>query len=157
MKPTRVNLRVGKSRGVGDVVPRRSFPNPGFGFLFALLTGCSEEPGPVRVETARVTGVVKDGSRPIEKGWVEFLPVDGTVGNMRSAPLGPGGRFEADGVAVGWNRVGIAGAGLPRPKARFFDPLGSPIRRKVPKKETAPIAIDLLDELAANMPERQGG
>jgi hypothetical protein len=121
----------------------------GMSVLVVLAAGCAEELGPERWETVRVSGVVTEGKTPVERGWVEFLPSDGTVGNMRSAPLGPDGRFVVDGVAVGVNRVGISGAPIAiREVRRRFDPLGSPIRRTIAKGRSAPLKIDLLDEYA---------
>ena len=116
----------------------------------ALSTGCAEELGPERWQTTRVTGVVTEGKKPVGRGWIEFLPADGTVGTMRSAPLGPDGRFEAVGVAVGTNRIGVAGAPIGnREFRRLFDPLGSPIRRTITKATAVDgLKIDLLDEYA---------
>ncbi len=116
--------------------------------LIVFTGGCAEELGPEPRETTRVTGRVTEGGKPVGKGWIEFLPYVGTVGNMRSAPLRPDGSFAIDGVAVGLNRVGIAGApiGLFRGR-RFFDPLGSPILRTVKKSSTEPIRIELYDEV----------
>ncbi len=115
----------------------------------ALAAGCAEELGPERMETTRVTGVVLEGGRPVGKGWIEFIPFQGTVGRMRSAPLAPDGTFVADGVAVGVNRIGIAGAPIQVPGGRRrFDPLGSKIIRAIAKNPPGPITIDLLDEYA---------
>ena len=123
--------------------------------LVALAQGCSEELGPEPMETTRVSGVVTEGGRPVGRGWVEFVPYAGTVGKMRSAPLGPDGRFVADGVAVGLNRIGIAGAPIGIPGGRrFFDPLGSPIRRRLTRAPSDPITIDLIDEYALGMSAR---
>ncbi len=101
------------------------------------------------METTRVTGVVLEAGRPVGKGWVEFIPFQGTVGRMRSAPLAADGTFVADGVAVGINRIGIAGAPTRIPRGnRLFDPLASKIIRAIPKNPPGPITIDLLDEYA---------
>src|SRR5947209_4945853 len=70
-----------------------------------LPVGCSEELGPVPMPVARVHGVVTEGHRPVAGGWIEFMPVDGTVGNLRSARLEPDGSFAADRVAVGVNAI----------------------------------------------------
>src|SRR5207253_905083 len=73
--------------------------------LGLLVTGCSEELGPVPMRVSRVRGVVREGSRPVSGGWIEFFPVDGTIGNLRSARLRADGSFDADGVAVGVNLI----------------------------------------------------
>ena len=66
-----------------------------------FLVGCARTLGPVPMPMARVRGVVHDGNGPVSGGWIEFMPVDGTVGNLRSARLGPDGSFDAEGVPVG--------------------------------------------------------
>lgn len=93
--------------------------------------GCSEELGPERFETTRVSGRLAAGGQPVGRGWVEFLPIGGTVGKPRSAPLGTDGRFSIDGVAVGWNRIGVVGAPLAPGVSGMFHPFTSPIRRRI--------------------------
>jgi hypothetical protein len=113
-----------------------------------LASGCAEELGPERKETTRVVGVVREGRRPIGRGWVEFVPADGTVGNLRSAPLRPDGSFIADGVAVGVNRIGLTGAPLESPGGRnVFNPLTSQVRREIPRTPSGPLTIDVLEEV----------
>ncbi len=73
------------------------------GLAALIACGCGEELGPRAMPTARVVGRIRYGGQPIESGWVEFHPVGGTVGKIRSARIGPNGRFEADRVAVGTN------------------------------------------------------
>lgn len=114
-----------------------------------LAGGCAEELGPVPMPVARVQGVVKDGERPVSGGWIEFLPVDGTIGNLRSARLRPDGKFDADGVPVG--RVAIRLVNLPvkmTAYVRMFAPFTSPIRRVIPPHPAAPLNIDLVEETA---------
>ena len=104
--------------------------------------GCSEELGPEPMPSASVAGRVVRGGDPIGRGWVEFLPVDGTVGRLRSARIGPDGRFRADGVAVG--RVGLRIVGGP------LEPIESTMlgqmylmRRDVPPEGVVDVLIDL--------------
>lgn len=113
--------------------------------LAALIPGCREELGPEQFTTTRVSGTITMGGRPIGKGWVEFIPTEGTVGKLRSAPIRPDGSFEADRVAVGWNQIGLVNAPIDRGLALEFHPLSSPIRRKIPA-DRSEIEIDLLDE-----------
>lgn len=131
----------------------------GLALVAGLAPGCAEELGPVRRETTRVAGVMTVGHAPVVRGWVEFLPADGTVGDLRSAPLGPDGSFEVDGVAVGLNRVGIDGAlaGTPPEFRRLFDPLGTPIRRQIPRSGGGLLKIDLIDEYARWVADRPAG
>ncbi|HKI20908.1 MAG TPA: hypothetical protein VKA15_23655, partial [Isosphaeraceae bacterium] len=62
-----------------------------------------------------VRGVVTEGRRPVGGGWIEFVPVDGTIGKLRSARLNADGSFEAKGVAVGVNLVRIVSARIESP------------------------------------------
>jgi hypothetical protein len=107
-----------------------------------LADGCSEELGPVRMPVTRVKGVVTQGDRPVSGGWIEFTPVEGTLGNLRSARLGPDGRFDADGVAVGKNAIRFVNARLASPVlVKLFTPYSSPIRRVVAERPSAPLRI----------------
>lgn len=114
------------------------------GWLAPLALGCSEELGPERLPTAQVTGTFHVGTKPIGPGWVAFLPVNGTVGNIRSAPIAADGSFTAEGVAVGENQVGILIPGE-RVLSQYFDALSSSIRRKIPAGRST-LSIDLLAE-----------
>jgi hypothetical protein len=112
----------------------------------ALIEGCSEELGPERFPTTRVSGVVRAGGRPVTGGWIEFVPVEGAVGNLRSAPIGPDGTFVADRVAVGTVAIGVVGAPLDGEPGQVFRELAHPIRRTIPDGPSAPLEFDLLEE-----------
>ena len=118
--------------------------------LIPLISGCREELGPERFETTQVSGIIRISGRSVDKdwkGWIEFIPVDGTVGKLRSAPIRPDGSFEADRVAVGWNQIGLVNAPLSPDQAAKFHPFSSPIRRKIPNRRSE-IEIDLyLEEI----------
>jgi hypothetical protein len=121
-------------------------------FTLALLamgsSGCWEELGPERMPVTRVTGVVREGSHPLSGGWIEFFPVDGTVGNLRSARLRADGSFEADHVPVGLNLIRLVNVSLSSPVAnQIFGVYYSPIRRTIPAQSTEPLLIDLVDEM----------
>jgi hypothetical protein len=110
-------------------------------------SGCSEELGPERMPVARVTGVVREGSQPVSGGWIEFFPVDGTVGNLRSARLRADGSFEADHVPVGLNLIRLVNVPLSSPAAKqIFGAYTSPIRRTILAQPTEPLLIDVVDE-----------
>jgi hypothetical protein len=111
--------------------------------MLAIAGGCREELGPVSFPTTRVVGVVREGRRPIGGGWIEFIPVGETVGNLRSAPIGPDGKFEATGVAVGPNQIGLIN--LPGGN-RLFRSQGSSIRRTIPPGPSTTLTIDLAEE-----------
>ena len=115
--------------------------------LALLQPGCSEELGPIPIRMAVVKGVVREGTRPVSRGWIEFYPVNGTVGNLRSARLNADGSFEATGVAVGENLIRLENA----PKdslgaSPLFRAYGSPIRRVIQNQPAAPLDIDLVEE-----------
>jgi hypothetical protein len=115
--------------------------------LPAGLAGCREELGPVALRTTRVTGTIREGGRPVGRGWVEFVPIEGTVGNLRTAAIGPDGRFEATRVAVGRNLIGLVNVPMSLPDGpRLFAPSASPIRRAIPAGDPAVLEIDLLEE-----------
>ena len=112
-----------------------------------LAAGCSEELGPERFPTTRVAGVVVEGGRPIAGGWIEFIPTDGTVGNIRSARIGRDGSFRTDRVAIGENVIRLVNAPINMPGGgKLFGQFSSPVRRKIPLEPDGPLAIDLLEE-----------
>lgn len=109
--------------------------------------GCSEELGPEHMPVARVKGFVKEGVRPVSDGWIEFIPVDGTVGNLCSARLHADGSFVAEHVPVGVNLVRLVNAPLSSPSVKqVFGAFFSPIRRTIPAQPTEPIVIDVVAE-----------
>jgi hypothetical protein len=111
------------------------------------LAGCREELGPVAFATTRVSGVVREGGRPVSGGWIEFMPVDGTVGNLRSAPIARDGRFEVSQVAVGLNVIDVVHASIRRPEVQWLLSLREkPIRRAIPPGPATMLVIDLLTE-----------
>ena len=119
----------------------------GIAGLGLWLTGCSEELHPVPIRSSIVKGVVREGRRPVSAGWVEFYPVNGTVGNLRSARLHSDGSFEVTGVAIGENLIRLENARIDSPAAaQLFRSYGSPIRRVVTDQPLAPLDIDLAEE-----------
>jgi hypothetical protein len=119
-----------------------------------VAAGCREELGPVTFPTTRVTGQVSEGGPKVGGGWIEFWPTEGTVGNLRSAPIGPDGRFDATGVAVGRNVIGLVDAPIRLPGGReLFYSHASPIRRVIPPGPASTLAIDLLAEAIRHQQE----
>lgn len=139
--------------------------------LAALLAaaGCAEELGVDRPPTAEVRGSIRIAGRPVRGGWVEFIPLGATLGNLRTTPLGPDGTFRADGVPVGEVVIGLAhpdpGQDLVAPvpgaggvDARgMFHSFGSPIRRTIPPGGLDGLDIDLADEAIAAISARRAG
>jgi hypothetical protein len=152
--------------------PMALFRSLTFAGLGLVLTGCGEELGPVpkqvaRVrgvvpvvpprfpglrrqvpkQVARVRGVVREDRRPLSGGWIEFYPVDGTVGNLRSARIRQDGSFEADGVAVGANLIRFVNARMEsQGAAQLFGGYSSPIRRVITDRSETPLDVDLVAE-----------
>jgi hypothetical protein len=110
-------------------------------------SGCSEELGPERMIVTRVKGVVQHGQSPVSGGWIEFMPVEGTVGKLRSARIRNDGSFEAEHVPVGLNLIRLPHAPLgSRGAERLFGSYRSPIRRAILAQSTLPLVIDVRDE-----------
>ncbi len=123
--------------------------------LLALLlplfnSGCREELGPEHFPTTRVSGLIIEGGKAVPGGWIEFLPTDGTVGNLRSARIHRDGTFEADRVAIGKNAIRLVDAPIQIPGgASLFGRYDrTPIRRTIAAFQQAPLKIDLLEEAA---------
>jgi hypothetical protein len=115
--------------------------------LGLVLAGCGEELGPVPKQVARVRGVVREDRRPLSGGWIEFYPVDGTVGNLRSARIRSDGSFEADRVAVGANLIRFVNARIEsQGAAQLFGGYSSPIRRVITDRSESPLDVDLVEE-----------
>ncbi len=115
--------------------------------LGLAMMGCGDELGPVPMRVTHIRGVVREGTHPLSGGWVEFFPVDGTVGNLRSARLQPDGSFEADGVAVGENLIRLVNAPIRSPgAAQLFGAYSSPIRRVISDSSPTPLDVDLVQE-----------
>ncbi|MFO0957225.1 MAG: hypothetical protein U0800_07120 [Isosphaeraceae bacterium] len=122
----------------------------GFGIAMALA-GCGRMTAPVPRETADVRGRLLAGGTPIGRGWVQFWPVEGTVGNMRAAPLEADGSFRMTRAPVGRVVVLVTPAapidGGDRyraariARAQGFD---SPIRLTIGNPPADPLNIDLL-------------
>ena len=128
-----------------------------------LLTGCSEELGPERLPTTAIRGQVLADARPVAGGWIELIPVEGTVGNPRILPIGPDGSFRDDHTPIGrvalrFERIDLG----PNPSfaARALDPgtfrtHSTPIRRTI-AGPAEPVRVDLVEEARAASRRRPG-
>lgn len=110
--------------------------------VLLLLSGCAEEWGPEPMSTARVSGRLHQSGEPITRGWLEFTPVDGIIGRLRSVPIGEDGQFDAVGVPVGRVAIRLVGARLQDPEIAIFGQI-SLIRRSIPEYGTEVLEIDL--------------
>jgi hypothetical protein len=109
--------------------------------------GCRDMLGPEKMITTTVLGTVTVAGKPVSQGWIEFVPVEGTVGRMRSARLQKDGTFTATKVPVGVNlirliNVDIENVELRRGLASF----ASPIRRTITDQAGGRIKIDVIEE-----------
>ena len=114
--------------------------------------GCSEELGPEVMRTTSVHGKITQTGRAIDGGWIEFLPADGTVGNLRSAQIKPDGTFSADRVPIGSVAIRLLDVNIIPPfpvnarTARGVFASYTAIRRRIPEQPSE-LNIDLLDAL----------
>jgi hypothetical protein len=125
----------------------------------ALVTaGCSEELGPERMVVTRVKGLVRTGRSPVKRGWIEFVPVEGTVGKLCSAKIHDDGSFDAAHVPVGINLIRLPNASLGSVAAdQLFGSYHSPIRRVIPARPTDPIVVDIFEETIRYKTHAPGG
>lgn len=114
-----------------------------------MALGCEHPAGPDEAPTTHLSGHVRFHGRPISRGWVEIMPIEGTIGHLRSGRIGPDGGFVADHVPVG--RVALRFVGMPVIRA------GNPaidgmltqfrqvylIHRTIGRAPTAPLELDL--------------
>lgn len=144
--PSPVSTPTPPSRSPTAIVARGWFAGL-FALLLALSSGCSEELGPETLPVAPVRGRVTDQGRPVSRGWIEFYPVDGAVGNLRSARIAPDGTFFADRVAVGRNLVRLVNMPVESLAVRrILGAFHSPIRRSIPPGGDQTIEVDVVDE-----------
>ncbi len=113
-----------------------------------FLAGCREELGPERFPTTRVNGVVVEGGRALGGGWIEFVPIEATVGRIRSARIQADGSFQADRVSIGKNAIRLVNAPIQLRGGRqlFGNYSSTPIRRVIPARPVGSLKIDLLEE-----------
>ena len=117
-------------------------------FLLPLVGfGCDSALGPERFRTVKVSGRIVEGRDPVKGGWIEFIPVDGTIGNQRSARIQADGWFEADKVAIGENALRLVNAPIHLPGGtQLFGAFTTPVRRVISEHQAAPLKIDLIEE-----------
>jgi hypothetical protein len=120
--------------------------------LSMIAAGCEDVFGPERPPTTSVRGRVLLAGRPLSRGWLEMLPAGGTLGNLRSAPIGPDGRFAASRVPVGRVAIRLVGSPPGRTGDPVVDAFLAELRRShalawsFPAHSTSPIVIDLAIE-----------
>ncbi len=110
-----------------------------------VATGCAEEWGPDWIPGAEVSGRIHRSGQPLTQGWLEFLPVDGTIGQLRSVPINPDGTFLTNGVAPGSVAIRVVGADLSGSEYSLFSQIYV-IRREVRDAQANKLDIDLEQE-----------
>jgi hypothetical protein len=96
---------------------------------------------------AAVDGKVSQRGKPLTRGWIEFIPVDGTVGRMRSARLHSDGTFHATRVPVGNNVIRLVNVDVDSFRIkRTFGAFTSPIRRIIAENVNPSLDIDVIEE-----------
>jgi hypothetical protein len=117
------------------------------GFLAVCSLGCHDALGPEKMITTTVLGSVKQAGKPLSRGWIEFIPVDGTVGRMRSARIQKDGSFQATKVPVGLNLIRLVNADIENDELRWgLGSFASPIRRTIAEKPDGRVDIDVFEE-----------
>jgi hypothetical protein len=116
--------------------------------LLVLSTGCQEELGPERFATTPVSGSIVEGGRAVGGGWIEFVPVDATVGRICAARIQADGSFLARSVPIGVNLIRLVNAPIQLRGGRqlFGNYSTTPLRRVVRARPGGPVKIDLLEE-----------
>ena len=85
--------------------------------------GCREELGPEHFASTSLSGLVVEEKEPVRGGWIEFIPIDGALGDLRSARIGADGSFRADKVPIGSCAIRIVNAQIQtRGGGRAFQP-----------------------------------
>ncbi len=116
-------------------------------FLAVCSVGCHDALGPEKMVTTTVLGSVKLAGKPLSRGWIEFIPVDGTVGRMRSARIQKDGSFHATKVPVGLNLIRFVNADIENDDLRRgMGSFASPIRRTLTEKFDGRLDIDVFEE-----------
>ncbi len=113
--------------------------------LFMIsLAGCSQELPLPAVPKVIVKGKLSRGGRPLDRGWVEFVPVDGGSGVLRSGSIKPDGSFEVTSIGPGLHGIRVI---VPRDRSFYpFDQFFSPIRRSITAEPNQFFDINLDNE-----------
>jgi hypothetical protein len=110
--------------------------------------GCREELGPEHFPSTSLRGVVVEGRDPVQGGWIEFIPIDGALGDVRSSRIGADGSFQASKVPIGPCAIRIVSAQIRTlGAAELFGQPNSPIRRVIAAGSHEPIKLDLIEEM----------
>lgn len=123
------------------------------------VAGCGTS-DPDRFDAVPASGTVTYKGKPLERGFVQFVP---GRGRAASGPIGPGGKFtlttydsEGDGAVPGTHKVGVIVTEEVPPKRpggepevryivprKFADPSSSEVTVVVPPEGQADIAVTI--------------
>lgn len=131
---------------MGRSGPRRSLASAALAGCLAFI-GCGEELGPEVIPHTAASGVVLVSGRPVDGGWVEFMPVDGTLGDITSARVRPDGTFRLDRAPVGEVSIRLVDVPLGSTGAGWIFRNNSPIRRVTQSPPGPPMTIEVVEEL----------
>ncbi len=120
------------------------------------LVGCSEEWGPEAIPHTTAEGVVSYSGRPVDRGWVELMPIDGTLGDLTSARIGPDGSFRFDRAPVGELAVRLVDVPLGVSAPYWVFRNNSPIRRTTQSPPGPPMTIEIVEELIRHQRIKEG-
>jgi hypothetical protein len=105
--------------------------------------------------TGYVEGRVHRSGVPLNEGWLELMPVDGTIGRLRSIRIGPDGRFQAHGVPIGEVAIRISGGAISRTSDAMFSRIYA-IRRAIAADGPTRLDLDLDRERRSILTARAG-
>ena len=139
--------------------PRRRWNPPALALLALATSGCGHAWGPEEMPTTAIVGRIHFGDQEVTRGWLEIVPVDGTRGRLRSAPIRADGSFRAERVPVGRVAIRLAGPPLPVGQGHPFEDFRRQylIRRAIAPAPSPPIDIDLWAERREWERLRRGG
>jgi hypothetical protein len=89
-------------------------------------------------------------------GWIEFVPVEATLGRIRSARIQADGSFRAHRVSIGKNAIRVVNAPIQFRGGRelFGNYSTTPVRRLIPDQPVETLKIDLLEEAVRYQAQR---
>lgn len=119
------------------------------------FSGCAEELGPEAIPHTTAGGVVLLSGGPVDGGWIELQPVDGTLGDITSSRLRPDGTFHFD-RAVGEVSVRLIDAPVGSTGAGWIFRNNSPIRRVTSSPPGPPMTIEVVEELMRYQTLKEG-
>lgn len=120
------------------------------------LAGCAEELGPEIIPHTSASGVVLNSGRPLDRGWVELQPLDGTLGDLTSGRIRPDGTFHIARAPVGKVGIRLIDVPLESAGAYWIFRNNTPIRRTTQSPPGPPMTIEVVEELMRYQKLKEG-